>query len=305
MKKSVQDQRQKAEQDIEEISRIESGKRISLIGLLLNLFLFLIKLVAGILSSSHSVVADAINNLMDFSSSIISLVGFKLAGKSADKEHPYGHGRYEYLSGLLISILIFVVGVEIFRNGVVKIFNPQDFKLSPILIAVMVIGIIVKAWMMNFYQKGAKKINSQTLVAAAQDSFNDALVSFGVLFALVISFYTKINLDGYITVILAIYILWSGLELVRDMINPIIGISSSDAEIDEYTDLVLSLEGVKGVHDWEVHEYGPEHLFASVHIEVDKNLSIEEAHVISEDVKEKFSKVYNMNLTVHIDPYNG
>ncbi len=285
-------------------SRNESGKKISLIGLLLNFFLFLIKLVAGILSNSHSVVADAINNLMDFSSSIISLVGFKLAGKSADKEHPYGHGRYEYLSGLLISILIFVVGVEILRNGVLKIFNPRDFKLSPILIVVMIIGIIVKAWMMNFYQKGAKKINSQTLVAAAQDSFNDALVSFGVLVALVISFYTKINLDGYITVVLAIYILWSGLELVKDMISPIIGISSSDAEIDEYTDFVLSLEGVKGVHDWEIHEYGPENLFASVHIEVDKNLSIEAAHLISENVKEKFAQVYNINLTVHIDPYN-
>lgn len=287
------------------ISRIESGKKISLTGLLLNFFLFLIKLVAGILSNSHSVVADAINNLMDLSSSIISLVGFKLAGMSADKAHPYGHGRYEYLSGLLISILIFVVGVEILRNGVLKIFNPQDFKLSPILIVVMIIGIIVKAWMMNFYQKGAKKINSQTLVAAAQDSFNDALVSFGVLVALVISFYTKINLDGYITVALAIFILWSGLELVKDMISPIIGISSSDAEIDEYTDFVLSLEGVKGVHDWEIHEYGPEHLFASVHIEVDKSLSIEEAHVISEDVKEKFYRVYGMNITVHIDPYNG
>lgn len=286
------------------ISRTESGKRISIIGLLLNFLLFLIKLVAGLFTNSHSVVADAINNLMDFSSSIISLVGFKLSAKSADKEHPFGHGRYEYISGFLISILIFVVGLEIFRNGVVKIFNPKDFKFSPVLIGAMVIGIVVKIWMMRFYQRGAQKINSQTFVAAAQDSLNDALVSLGVLIALLISYFGNINLDGYITVILAIYILWSGWELVKDMINPIIGTSPSDEEIRNYTNLVLATEGVKGVHDWEIHEYGPENLFASVHIEVDKNLSIEAAHLISENVKEKFAQVYNINLTVHIDPYN-
>lgn len=286
------------------ISRTESGKRISIIGLLLNFLLFLIKLVAGLFTNSHSVVADAINNLMDFSSSIISLVGFKLSAKSADKEHPFGHGRYEYISGFLISILIFVVGLEIFRNGVVKIFNPKDFKFSPVLIGAMVIGIVVKIWMMRFYQRGAQKINSQTFVAAAQDSLNDALVSLGVLIALLISYFGNINLDGYITVILAIYILWSGWELVKDMINPIIGTSPSDEEIRNYTNLVLATEGVKGVHDWEIHEYGPENLFASVHIEVDKNLSLEAAHVISENVREKFFKVHNINLTVHIDPYN-
>lgn len=286
------------------ISRTESGKRISIIGLLLNFLLFLIKLVAGLFTNSHSVVADAINNLMDFSSSIISLVGFKLSAKSADKEHPFGHGRYEYISGFLISILIFVVGLEIFRNGVVKIFNPKDFKFSPVLIGAMVIGIVVKIWMMRFYQRGAQKINSQTFVAAAQDSLNDALVSLGVLIALLISYFGNINLDGYITVILAIYILWSGWELVKDMINPIIGTSPSDEEIRNYTNLVLATKGVKGVHDWEIHEYGPENLFASVHIEVDKNLSLEAAHVISENVREKFFKVHNINLTVHIDPYN-
>ncbi len=286
------------------ISRTESGKRISIIGLLLNFLLFLIKLVAGLFTNSHSVVADAINNLMDFSSSIISLVGFKLSAKSADKEHPFGHGRYEYISGFLISILIFVVGLEIFRNGVVKIFNPKDFKFSPVLIGAMVIGIVVKIWMMRFYQRGAQKINSQTFVAAAQDSLNDALVSLGVLIALLISYFGNINLDGYITVILAIYILWSGWELVKDMINPIIGTSPSDEEIRNYTNLVLATEGVKGVHDWEIHEYGPENLFASVHIEVDKNLSLEAAHVISENVREKFFQVHNINLTVHIDPYN-
>ena len=286
------------------ISRTESGKRISIIGLLLNFLLFLIKLIAGLFTNSHSVVADAINNLMDFSSSIISLVGFKLSAKSADKEHPFGHGRYEYISGFLISILIFVVGLEIFRNGVVKIFNPKDFKFSPVLIGAMVIGIVVKIWMMRFYQRGAQKINSQTFVAAAQDSLNDALVSLGVLIALFISYFGNINLDGYITVILAIYILWSGWELVKDMINPIIGTSPSDEEIRNYTNLVLATEGVKGVHDWEIHEYGPENLFASVHIEVDKNLSLEAAHVISENVREKFFQVHNINLTVHIDPYN-
>lgn len=286
------------------ISRTESGKRISIIGLLLNFLLFLIKLIAGLFTNSHSVVADAINNLMDFSSSIISLVGFKLSAKSADKEHPFGHGRYEYISGFLISILIFVVGLEIFRNGVVKIFNPKDFKFSPVLIGAMVIGIVVKIWMMRFYQRGAQKINSQTFVAAAQDSLNDALVSLGVLIALLISYFGNINLDGYITVILAIYILWSGWELVKDMINPIIGTSPSDEEIRNYTNLVLATEGVKGVHDWEIHEYGPENLFASVHIEVDKNLSLEAAHVISENVREKFFQVHNINLTVHIDPYN-
>ena len=286
------------------ISRTKSGKKISLIGLLLNFLLFLIKLVAGLFTNSHSVVADAINNLMDFSSSIISLLGFKLSAKSADKEHPFGHGRYEYISGFLISILIFVVGLEILRNGVVKILDPKDFRFSPVLIGAMIISIIVKIWMMKFYKKGAEKINSQTFVAAAQDSFNDVLVSSGVLLALLISYYTRVNLDGYITVILALYILWSGLELVKDTINPIIGTCPSDEEIRNYNNLVLATEGVKGVHDWEIHEYGPENLFASVHIEVDKNLSIEAAHLISENVKEKFSQVYNINLTVHIDPYN-
>ncbi len=281
--------------------RGEYGKRASVIGILCNVLLFAGKMIVGMLAGSVSISADAVNNLSDASSGIISLFGFKLASRPADKEHPYGHGRYEYLAGLMVAVMIMVIGVELFRGSVVKIINPSPVQFSWIAMGVLVISILVKLWMMLFYKKAGKKINSKTLMAASADSRNDVITTAAVLASALASHYASVELDGWMGVAVALFILYSGFGLVKDTLDPMLGRAPDEELVKEIRSKILSYSGVLGTHDLMVHDYGPGRQFASVHVEMSAEQDVVVSHEVIDKIERDFHKS-GLRMIVHFDP---
>lgn len=277
------------------------GKLAGKTGIVCNVLLCIGKFIAGILSGSLSISADAVNNLSDASSSIISLIGFKLSEKSADREHPYGHGRYEYLAGFMVAALIIVIGAELLRDSIIRIVTPAEVAFGVLPIAVLSVSILVKLWMMMFYLKIARRISSDTLRAAAMDSRNDVFSTLAVLIALIISHAAGINLDGIMGALVAVVILISGIGLVRDAINPLLGKAPSTEMVEAIRQKILSYNGVLGTHDLMIHDYGPGRIFASVHVEVPADLTLTECHDIIDEIERDFLGS-GMNMLVHPDP---
>ncbi len=288
----------------EDISKMRSacGKVAGIIGLICNVILFLMKIAIGTISGSVAITADAVNNLSDASSSIISLLGFKLAEKPADAHHPYGHGRYEYLSGLTVSVLIIVIGVEILKSSADKIINPQEVKMSAALVIVLLLSIAVKLWMMLFNKKLAVKIKSQTLEATAQDSRNDVISTSAVLASALISHFLSIETDGWIGLLVAIFILISGLGLIRDTIDPMLGTAPDADYVKEIRSKILSYQGVLGMHDLMIHDYGPGKRFASVHVEMAAEGDVIESHDVIDNIECDMLREKGLHLIVHYDP---
>lgn len=282
--------------------RAAYGKLSGAVGIILNVFLFAIKLAAGILASSVSIIADAVNNLSDASSSIISLLGFKLAERPADKEHPYGHGRYEYLSGLMVAVLIMAIGVELFKTGVEKIFNPKTVEFSVVTVIALTISILVKLWLAVFNKKLGRAISSKTLKAAAIDSRNDVITTAAVLAAAVISHFLDVELDGYMGIAVAIFILCSGFTLVRDTLDPMLGKAPDPEMVESIQNKILSYDGVLGTHDLMVHDYGPGRQFASVHVEMPAEQDALESHDVIDKIERDFLQNDGLHMIVHFDP---
>lgn len=281
--------------------RTEYGKLFSITGIFANILLFIIKLTAGWLTASVSIMADAVNNLSDASSSIISLLGFKLASKPADAEHPYGHGRYEYLSGLMVSVLILTIGLELLKTGIEKTIHPEPvtFGWLPALILILSIGI--KLWMMYFGITIGKRIDSQTITATAADSRNDVISTAAVLLSSVISHFTSFQLDGIIGIAVALFILYSGFCLVKDTLAPLLG-KAPDPELTEsIRRRILSYPGVLGTHDLMIHDYGPGRQFASVHVEMAAENDVTESHDVIDNIERDFIRD-GLNIIVHFDP---
>lgn len=278
------------------------GKLSGLVGIVCNIFLFAGKFFAGTISGSVSILADSFNNLSDASSSIISLLGFKMADKSADEEHPYGHARYEYLAGLIVAVMILVIGVELFKTSINKIIHPEAVEFSILSAGVLVVSILLKAWMTLFNGKIGKRINSATIQAAAADSRNDVITTGAVLVAACISHFTYIELDGWMGVAVAVFILYSGVGLIKETIDPILG-KAPDPELVEYIqNKILSYPGVLGTHDLMVHDYGPCRQFASVHVEVAAEEDIIKSHDVIDNIERDFLNEDNLNMIVHMDP---
>lgn len=277
------------------------GKLAGKVGICCNLLLCVGKFFAGLLSGSLSVSADALNNLSDASSSIISLIGFKLSERSADREHPYGHGRYEYLAGFTVAALIIVIGVELLRDSIMKIIEPTEVKFGALPVAVLSVSILVKLWMMGFYLKTAKRIGSETLKASAADSRNDVFSTAAVLTALVVSHFTGINLDGVMGAAVAVFILISGIGLIKDTLDPLLGKAPSAETVEEIREKILAYDGVLGTHDLMIHDYGPGRMFASVHVEVSDTLTLTECHDIIDRIERDFLDG-GLNMLVHPDP---
>ena len=277
------------------------GKLAGKIGIACNVLLCLGKFIAGVVSGSLSISADAVNNLSDASSSIISLIGFKLSERSADREHPYGHGRYEYLAGFMVAALIIVIGAELLRDSIIKIIKPTEVLFGVLPIAVLSVSILVKLWMMIFYLKIARRISSDTLRASAMDSRNDVFSTLAVLTALIISHAAGINLDGIMGALVAVVILISGIGLVKDAINPLLGKAPSEKTVEAIREKILSYDGVLGTHDLMIHDYGPGRMFASVHVEVPAELTLTECHDIIDRIERDFLGS-GMNMLVHPDP---
>lgn len=282
--------------------RTSYGKLSGAVGILCNVMLFIGKIIVGMISGSVSITADAVNNLSDASSSVISLFGFKLASRPADEEHPYGHGRYEYLSGLMVALIIMVIGVELLRSSIGKIISPETVGFTWVSAAVLVFSVLLKLWMMLFNTNIGRKINSKTLIATAADSRNDVITTAAVLIAAVISHFTGVELDGWMGLAVAMFILYSGFGLVKDTLDPMLGKAPEPELVKGIKKKILSYPGVLGTHDLMVHDYGPGRQFASVHVEMAAEDDVIESHDVIDNIERDFLKNDGLHMIVHFDP---
>ena len=278
------------------------GKLAGLVGIGCNVLLFIIKLVAGLLSGSVSVMADAINNLSDASSSLVTLLGFKLAERPADDDHPYGHARIEYLSGLIVAAMILYIGIELVKSSVTKITHPEATAFSWLTIAILLVSIGVKLWLSGFCRTLGKTIQSAALEATAADSRNDVISTLAVLLAGICSMIWGWKIDGYVGLAVAVFILYSGIGIVKDTIDPLLG-AAPDPELTRMiSDTILSYEKIYGIHDLIVHDYGPGRRFASVHVEMDSRDDPLASHDLIDDIERLFRDKHNIQLVIHYDP---
>ena len=278
------------------------GQMAGITGIVCNVLLFAGKLVIGLITASVSITADAMNNLSDATSSIVTMLGFRLAERPADEDHPYGHARYEYLSGLAVAALILVIGLELGKTSLEKIFHPEPvvFGLVPALVLVM--SILVKLWMSAFNRTLGQKIHSATLEATAADSRNDVITTAAVLAASLIELATGLMVDGYMGLAVAVFILYSGIGLARDTISPLLG-EGADPELREkIVDKIRQNPKVLGFHDLMVHDYGPGQRFASIHVEMDRREDSMECHEIIDDLERECLQSHGVHLVIHYDP---
>lgn len=278
------------------------GRLAGWVGIVCNMLLSAGKFIAGTFSGSVSITADALNNFSDASSSLISLIGFQLSEKRADAEHPYGHARYEYISGFVVAILVIVIGIELLKSGIERIITPQDVEFTLVSVIVMLTSIAVKFGMMIFDRSVGKHIDSQTLIAAAADSRNDCIVTGAVLAASLISHYTGVQLDGVMAVAVAGFILYSGAGLVKDTMDPLLGNAPSPELVEKIRRKILSYPGVLGTHDLIVHDYGHGRKFATVHVEMAAEENVIESHAVIDQIERDFLSSEGINMLIHFDP---
>ena len=278
------------------------GRLVGLVGLVCNLLLFAGKLVAGTLAGSVSVTADAVNNLSDASSSLVTLFGFKLAERPADEEHPYGHARMEYLSGLLVAVLILVIGVELAKSSVEKILHPEAVEFSVLTLCVLIVSILVKLWMCLFCKKLGKAIDSTALEATAADSRNDVITTSAVLLGLLAGHFFQWRIDGWVGALVALFILLSGWSIAKETISPLLGKQADRELVRRISDLVLGHPKILGIHDLMVHDYGPGQCFATVHVEMDMHENPLVCHDILDDIERDALRELHVHLVIHYDP---
>ncbi len=283
-------------------ARSSMGKAASAVGIGVNLLLFAVKALSGLLSGSLAITADAFNNLSDASSSVVSLLGFKLADKPADAEHPYGHGRYEYLSALMVAVMIIVIGVELLKSSVQKILHPTEVEFSLLTLAILALSILGKLWLSKFNRTVGGEIGSSALIAAADDSRNDVIATSAVLLSALIARFTGVALDGFMGAGVAVFILVSGFNLVRETIDPMLGSMPDRSEVEHIRDTIMRYPGVMGIHDLMVHDYGPGRQFASVHVEMSASEDPLISHDVIDNIERDFLKNEGLHLVVHYDP---
>jgi len=283
------------------IVRARYGQFAGMVCIVCNVLLCVGKAMVGIMVGSVSIVADAINNLSDASSNIISMLGFKPASKPADDDHPFGHGRFEYLAGLTVSVLITAIGINLVMSSISKIANPQHTAFGPTVVVVLVASAVVKLWMMAFNNKIGRRISSDTLIATAIDSRNDVITTSAVLASAVISSLTGFDLDGWAGVAVGAFILWSGFTLIRDSIGPLLGATPDPRTVEHIKGKIMSYPGVLGTHDLMVHDYGPGRQFASAHVEMAGEANVFESHDLIDNIEQDFKRE-GLVMTLHLDP---
>lgn len=278
------------------------GRLAGIAGIVCNALLFFIKLAAGLAAGSVSITADAVNNLSDASSSVITLLGFRMAQQPADKDHPYGHARYEYLSGLVVAALILLIGADLAKSSFNKIIHPSPAEFSIVTFAVLAASAAVKIWMSAFFMSLGKKIRSTALKATSADSRNDVIASLAVLAACFTEYFFHINIDGYAGLAVAAFILYSGFGIAKETISPLLGKQADRDLVENISGLVLSHEKILGIHDLLVHDYGPGQCFASVHAEISADENPLICHDIIDDVECDALEKLNVHLVIHYDP---
>ena len=282
--------------------RYAYGKFLNICCILFNIVLFAIKTLAGVLSGSVAIIADAINNLSDASSNVVGFLGFKLSSLPADEEHPYGHGRYEYIASLIVAFIIMFIGIELFRNSLDKILNPTDIKFEIITVVILLVSILIKLFMSVFAKSAGKKIKSDTLLAVATDSRNDVLATLAVLISLIIFKYFDINIDGYVGILVSIVILISGVKIVIETVATLLGKAPEKEFVEKLTNKILGYESVLGLHDLLIHDYGPGRRFASAHVEMPAEEDPIKSHEIIDTIEMDIYRELNLHISLHYDP---
>lgn len=271
-------------------------------GIFLNILLFIGKYIAGVLSASIAMTADAFNNLSDAGSSLISIIGFKLAGQKPDPEHPFGHGRVEYLSGLAVSAIIVIMGYELIKDSILKIMHPEELAFSWISVCILLASVLVKFYMAFYNKKYGKKIDSQTLLATATDSLSDTVSTTVVLVATLVHFFFDIHLDGFCGLLVGFLIVIAGLKSGKETISPLLGEPPTQEFIESVEDIVMGYEEIVGIHDLLVHNYGPGRVMISLHAEVPDNGDIRMLHDVIDNAENRLKNELSCHAVIHMDP---
>lgn len=282
--------------------RRSCGAVCGLCGIGINLLLFLGKLTAGLISGSIAAVADAFNNLSDAGSSIVTLLGFRLAAQGPDEDHPYGHGRFEYISGMLVSVVILLMGVELLRSGVEKIIRPQPVAAGLLMPAVLAVSILLKLYMAYYNKKYGDRISSTAMRATAVDSLSDCVATGAVLAATLLSPFTDLALDGWAGALVAVFVIWAGIRSLKETVDPLLGLAPDEKLVRRIYDMVNSHPETKGIHDLIVHDYGPGRLMISLHVEVDGSRDIYELHDAIDAMEHELNEALGCSAIIHMDP---
>lgn len=282
--------------------RTAYGVMASIVGIICNVILFLIKISIGIMINSISVMADAFNNLSDAGSSIISFIGVKLAEKPADKEHPFGHGRFEYISALVVAFLIVQVGFTLFQNSFDKVLHPEEVGFNWILVLILSISVLIKLWLSVFNRHLGNRINSNVMKATSADSLSDVLVTFATIFSIVFANLTGLTIDGWVGLVVSIFVLLAGFNIAKDTLMPLLGEAVDREVYKNITRKVESYEGIIGTHDLIAHNYGPSHIMATIHAEVPNDSNMEEIHETIDMIERDVLRELGIFLVIHMDP---
>ncbi len=283
-------------------ARRQVGRLGGLVGMFLNLILFAAKFTAGSLTGSIAVTADAFNNLSDAGSSVVTLVGFKMAGAPADPEHPFGHGRIEYIAGLIVSLIIIMMGFELLKGSAEKIFRPEAVSFSWLSFGILLLSIAVKGWMGLFNRRLGKMIGSAAMQATAMDSLSDAAATSAVLIGTVVAAATGVVLDGYLGVVVALFIMYTGFSTANDTLKPLLGKAPDKELVDQIERTVLAHEQIVGIHDLIVHDYGPGRCMVSLHAEVPSDSDILEMHDLIDMAEHELHETFHCDAVIHMDP---
>jgi len=278
------------------------GIMVSCVGIICNFVLFLVKLLIGMTMMSVSITADAFNNLSDAASSVVSFFGTKLANRPADREHPFGHGRYEYIAALIVAFLVFQVGFSCLKTSFEKIIHPEAIGFSPILVGILCLSVLVKLWLALLNKKIGKRIHSTVMNATAMDAFGDVGITLATILSVVIAKITGLNLDGYMGLVVSVFVLIAGVGIVKETLEPLLGEAISEEEYNKITEFVESYEFILGSHDLIVHSYGPSKKMASIHAEISIESNLQEIHEVVDKIEREAFEELGIFLVIHMDP---
>ena len=271
-------------------------------GIAVNLLLCFAKFITGYFTNSIAISVDAANNLADAGSSVINLLGFKFAGKPADEEHPFGHGRVEYVAALAVSFIILIMGIELAKSSVAKIFSPEDVVFSYFSAAVLIMTMLVKLWLAFFYRTIGRKIQSPQMIAVVTDSFSDIAATGAALLVLIFSKFSQVHIDGFVGLIVSVFVFSAGIRIVKDTISPLLGEPPDEDFVKQVEERILSYDGVSGIHDLILHNYGPGRLLGSVHAEVPSDSNMMKSHDTIDLIEREIRQNFGIELVIHMDP---
>lgn len=301
IKKCIKDYEQVDQREVRE----RYGTFVSIISIICNIVLATSKLIVGIFSKSISIQADALNNYSDVGSNLATLFGFKLASKHPDTDHPYGHGRIEYISGLIISFLILMVALQSLKESVIKIIHPEVIQFSYIGIAVLMFSMLVKFLMAKMNKTIGERIHSTSLKAASQDSYNDMITTFAAMIGMLVSHFASWNIDGWIGLFVSLIVLKAGYDVFKDTVGPLLGQAPEKELVEGIANLVMSYQGILGIHDFMLHDYGPGRSFVTLHAEIDCHDDLLEIHDVIDLVEREILSRFNVHATIHMDPVDS